>query len=56
MAGRKIDNRTDLDCSVPRIVDAEKNTRKSPTSATLWRRRISPLPILQLPAMYSLLN
>jgi hypothetical protein len=56
MAGRKIDNRTDLDCSVPRIVEAEKNIKKSPMSATVWRLLISPLPILQLPAIYSLLN
>jgi hypothetical protein len=56
MAGRKIDNRTDLDCSVPRIVDAEKNIKNSPMSATVWRRLTSPLPILQLPATYSLLN
>jgi hypothetical protein len=25
-------------------------------SATVWRLLISPLPILQLPAIYSLLN
>ncbi len=25
----------------------------APASATTWRRRISPVPMLQLPAMYS---
>jgi hypothetical protein len=28
----------------------------APARATTWRRRISPLPILQLPGMYSWLN
>ncbi len=28
----------------------------APTSATTWRRRTSPLPMLQLPATYSWLN
>jgi len=38
-----------------------KPTRESieitaPAAATNWRRRISPLPILQVPGMYSWLN
>ena len=28
----------------------------APASATTWRRRTSPLPMLQLPATYSWLN
>ena len=28
----------------------------APASATTWRRRISPVPMLQLPATYSWLN
>jgi hypothetical protein len=51
----KIENRDERDWSVANNAVAEEMVKKIPKSATIWRRLISPLPILQEPATYSLL-
>ena len=51
-----IDKRADLFESVTKSVVIENIVKKRPNSATACRRFISPVPMLQLPGMYSLLN
>jgi hypothetical protein len=50
------DKRADLFESVAKRVVIEDIVKKRPNSATACLRLISPVPMLQLPGIYSLLN
>ena len=56
ISGKKSVKRALRAASVPINPIKEVTEITAPARATTWRRRTSPVPILQLPATYSWLN
>jgi len=56
MSGMNSEKRALRAASVPISPTKDVAEITAPARATTWRRRTSPLPMLQLPAIYSWLN
>jgi len=56
MSGMNSEKRALRAASVPISPTKDVAEITAPARATTWRRRTSPLPMLQLPATYSWLN
>ena len=56
VAGKKIVILAERETSWVTNPTSEESVKKAPNTATIWRRLISPPPILQLPAWYWLIR